>query len=273
MTNNEQQRKSVSGLRPTVFPRGTTLRSVWALLLREMVTNNAASFGGVIWGFLQPSLSVALLAMVFSAGFKSPPVGDNFAFFYATGIVPFIMYSKISGSLGDAVRANRKLLQYPRITVLDTLIARLIFTILMQTIVGISLYFVVMTLWDTKTTIVVGPIFHSTLLAIVLGFGVGVMNCWLFQVVPTWRQIWGIVTTPLFLLSCVIFSYDQVPQPFDGWLYYNPLVHVVALSRTGFYPGYPAHHVEPLYPLCIGLGLSLLGLILLNQGRARLLAR
>lgn len=260
-------------MRPTSFPRGTTVRSVWALLLREFATNNASSFGGVLWAFIRPLASVVLLTAVFSTGFRSPPVGDMFAIFYATGIVPFNLYAMIGRSLGDAVRANRKLLRYPRITVLDTLLARLVFTMLMQAIVAVLLYYVVLNVWDTKTILDFGPILQSMGLAVVLGFGIGVLNVCLFQIFPTWRLIWGVLTTPLFLLSCIVYSYEQVPQPFDEWLIYNPLIHIVALSRSGFYPGYPAHHVVPMYPLCFGVVAAIIGLIILNQGRARLLAR
>ena len=262
-----------ANLRLVAFPRGTTFRSILALILREFATNNANAFGGVLWAFVSPLASIIVATTVFSAGFKSPPVGDVFAIFYATGVVPFAMFSAVNGRLGNAIRENRKILRYPRISVMDCIISRLIFVVLIQTFVGLCIYVAILNMWNTKTVLDFGPILHAMSLAILLGFGVGSVNAYLFRVFPTWRHIWGIATTPLFLLSCVIYSYEQVPQPFDAWLIYNPLVHIVALSRTGFYHGYPAHHVEPLYPLAVGLVLSIIGLILLNQGRGKLLAR
>ena len=262
-----------TNLRPVAFPRGTTFRSIMALVLREFATNNASAFGGVAWALVTPVASIIVATAVFSAGFRNPPVGDVFAIFYATGVVPFTMFGAVNGRLGNAIRENRKILNYPRISVMDCIISRLIFVVLIQIVVGVFIYAAILNLWDTKTVLNFGPILHSMALAVLLGFGVGCINAYLFKVFPTWRHIWGIATTPLFLLSCVIYSYEQVPQPFDAWLVYNPLVHIVALSRTGFYHGYPAHHVETLYPLAVGLCLSIIGLILLNQGRGRLLAR
>lgn len=260
-------------LRPSRFPRGTMARAIWALLMREMAAGNSRAVGGVFWIFLQPLFATLFLTMIFSAGFRSPPVGDVFAIFYATGVVPFMFYMSISGQLGNAVQMNRKLLAYPRITVLDTLLARLIFVCLVQAAVGVLLIGMILMIWETKTILILTPILEAVGLAVVLGFGVGCLNAYLFSVFPTYRHIWSILTQPLFLVSCVIFPYDSIPAPFDAWLWWNPLVHIVALSRTGFYPGYPAHHVEPLYPLGVGLACAVLGLILLNQGRAALLAR
>ena len=260
-------------LRPVRFPRGTTFRAIWALLMREVDTNNGRIFGGMVWNFVQPVLGILFLTAIFSAGFRSPPVGDNFAIFYATGLMPFTLYTALSGELGVAIRANRKLLAFPRVTLIDALMARIIFVVLTQLLVTTAIYALIIWIWEPKVHLVFGPIAFSLALAALLGVGLGSVHAYVFMIFPTYRKLWGIIKQPQFLLSCVIFSYEQVPQPFDDWLWYNPLVHVVAMSRSGFYHGYSDHHVEPLYPIAFGLGLLILGLILLNQGRGHLLSR
>ena len=255
------------------FPRGTTFRAVWALLMREVATNNARAFGGVLWAFLQPVLGILFLTAIFSAGFKTPPVGTNFALFYASGFLPFTMYVTLSSQLGTAVQGNRRLLTFPRITLLDALLARVIFVVLVQLIVTVTLYMLILSIWDTKAHIVFAPLVLSLCLAIVLGIGIGCLNAYLFAIFPTYKLVWSIVTQPLFLVSCVIFPYSAIPRPFDQWLWWNPLVHVVELSRSGFYHRYDIHHVEVLYPLGLGAVACILGLVFLNQGRGRLLRR
>ena len=260
-------------LRPVRFPRGTTIRAVWALLMREMATNNARAFGGVLWAFLQPVLAILFLTAIFSAGFKTPPVGTSFALFYASGFLPFTMYAALASQLGTAVQGNRRLLTFPRITLLDAILARVIFTVLVQLIVTVALYALILSIWDTKAHIVFAPLVLSLGLAVVLGIGVGCLNAYLFAVFPTYRLIWSILTQPLFLVSCIIFPYSAIPQPFDQWLWWNPLIHVVGVSRSGFYHRYDIHHVEVLYPLGVGAVTCILGLMLLSQGRGRLLRR
>ena len=48
-------------------------------------------------------------------------------------------------------------------------------------------------------------------------------------------------------------------------MWYNPLIHIVGLMRTGFYPTYTASYVNELYVLAISLGLLCLGLIVLGR--------
>lgn len=258
-------------LRTVGLPRGTTLRAIFALLLREFATNNASALGGVMWAFIGPLATIVFMTLIFSSGFRTPPIGDVFAIFYATGVIPFSFFSVVSGNLGNTIRENSKILKYPRISVLDTLIAKFLFVVLVQSIVSVLLLVTILNIWQTKTILDFGPILYAIALATLLGFGVGTVNAYLFQMFPTWRHLWGIATAPLFLLSCIIFTFEMVPQPFSDWLDFNPLIHIVGLSRTGFYHGYSAHYVDPLYPLLLGIGFSLVGLLLLNQGRAHLL--
>lgn len=255
------------------YPRGTTLRSIYALLLRDMATANGWQFGGVLWSFVRPLAAIALMAVIFSAGFRTPPVGVNYAIFFASGVVPFGVAIALSNQLGNAIVQNRRLLRYPRIAVIDTVIARLIFVLLVQACVTVFVYSFVLTIYETKTTLVIERILWSLWLATVLGWGFGMWHAYMFTVVPTYRQVWSIASTPLFLLSCVIFPFEAVPQPFQDWLWYNPLVHVVGVSRTGFYPGYDAHYAEPLLPLLAGVTMGVLGMVLLSQERGKLLAR
>jgi len=272
--NNDVVSLKNNQLREISIPKWTTFRSVIALLMREVATNNARSYGGVLWATVTPLASVIVLTTIFSAGFKSPPIGDVFAMFYATGVVPFTLYGSVAGRIGNAVKENRKMLRYPRISIIDTIFAKLIFVLLNQTIVATLLFSFIFIYWgDTKTIFDLKLFLTAMFSAALLGLGVGTVNAYLFLIFPLWRQFWSIATTPLFILSCIVFSYEQVPQPFDEWIIYNPLVHIVALSRSAFYFGYSDHHVVPLYPICVALALLITGLLLLSQGRARLLSR
>lgn len=260
-------------LRVVSFPRGSTVRAVWALLLREFATSNTRASGGILWAFFTPIASIILLTVIFSSGFRAPPVGDVFAIYYATGIIPFAMFTSVSGQLGTCIQSNKRLLKYPRITVLDTVIARLIFTILVQIIVGFIIYTAILRVWDAKTVLNVALILKTMITAAVFGTGVGLVNLVVFPRFPSYQHIWGILTTPLFLVSCVIFPLKEVPPPFDAWLSWNPLVHFIEISRTGFYHGYHDHGLSLRYPFYLGVGLTVLGLIFTTQGRARLMAR
>ena len=75
------------------------------------------------------------------------------------------------------------------------------------------------------------------------------MNCVLFGFFPTWRNVWSVLTRPLFILSGVFFTFESVPTQFQHVLWYNPLVHVIAVMRSGFYGSYEPQFVSYPYVL------------------------
>ena len=52
-------------------------------------------------------------------------------------------------------------------------------------------------------------------------------------------------------MSCVMFMYTDVPQPFRDILWFNPLVHAVGTTRSGFYPNYRTDYISPAYVLAV----------------------
>ena len=91
-------------------------------------------------------------------------------------------------------------------------------------------------------------------LAALLGLGIGTLNCVLFTFFPTWKNVWTVLTRPLLLLSGVLFMFESVPAQFQAILWWNPLVHIIAVMRSGFYGTYDPQFVS--YPYVLGIALS-----------------
>jgi capsular polysaccharide transport system permease protein len=56
-----------------------------------------------------------------------------------------------------------------------------------------------------------------------------------------------------------------VPQPWQDFLWYNPVVHVIGQMRRAFYPTYAGDYVAISYPFGVGLALLMVALIFLNR--------
>ncbi len=66
-------------------PRGfRSLRTVSALVLREMSTTYGRSAIGYLWAFIEPTAGLVLLTLVMSIIVVAPPIGTSFALFYAS---------------------------------------------------------------------------------------------------------------------------------------------------------------------------------------------
>ncbi|TCP60572.1 capsular polysaccharide transport system permease protein [Rhodovulum bhavnagarense] len=249
---------------PARTPRRTgTARVVAALVLREMSSTYGRSALGYVWAILEPVAGIFLLTFIFSLAFRSPGIGTSFPLFFASGILPFMLYMDISQKVSTSIRFSRQLLFYPGVTFLDAIIGRLILNTFTQTMVSVIVLAGIIMIYDLDVILEPVRIAVAFSMAIALGLGIGTLNCFLLSVFPVWERTWAILNRPLFIVSCIIFLYDSVPMPYREWIWWNPLVQVVGTSRDGIYATYDASYVSELYvfgvsAICFALGMLLL---------------
>ena len=234
-------------------------------MLREMSTTYGRAPGGYLWAILDPVAGIALLATIFSVAFESPPLGDNFPFFYATGMVPFTMYNAVSGKVATSLMFSKPLLNYPTVTFVDAIFARFSLNFLTEMMVAYVVFVGLFVIFDPQVIIDMGTIIHVFCMIAVLSLGIGTLNAFLFARFQAWQRAWSIVMRPMFIISCIFFLFDTIPLPYRDWLWYNPLVHIIGMMRHGFYPTYEASYVTPLYVYGVGITCALAGLILLRR--------
>jgi lipopolysaccharide transport system permease protein/teichoic acid transport system permease protein len=66
-------------------------RLLWELTKKDFQTRYLGSYLGILWAFIQPTISVLIFWFVFQVGFKSTPV-DNFHFMVNLWNVPMVFY-------------------------------------------------------------------------------------------------------------------------------------------------------------------------------------
>lgn len=247
------------------------LRAMLALILREMATAHGRTRGGYLWAVAEPVAAVALLAVVFSVAFDQPPLGRNFALFYASGYLPFMVYSDLAQKIGVALRFSRPLLAYPAVTWWDALCARFVLNTLTHVVVIILVLGAILAIDARSPRIDAPQVMAGIALAAALGFGIGALNAYLFEATPAWERLWAILNRPLFILSGVLFLPDAVPGRYGDWLLYNPLVHVTGALRAGIYPGYAADWVDAGFVLEVAAAALLPALVLLRAHARNLL--
>jgi len=251
----------------------TSFRSVSALMLREMTTRYGRTPGGYLWAILEPLGMIILLSVAFSLLARAPSLGTSFLLFKATGFLILQIFTGLGGQVGNALSFSKPLLRYPRVTWGDALLARfilnvlVIFTVITLILTGIILY------EGVDVILRWGAILGAMGLTAALGLGVGCLNCFLFMRFPVWNQVWSIATRPLFLISGVIFLYEDMPSLAQSILWYNPILHLTGLMRMGFYPMYRPDYISLVFVgLCILIPMAF-GLLLLKRYHRELLTR
>jgi len=253
--------------------RFAAMRTMLALILREMSTRYGRTPGGYVWAILEPLGAITVLSVAFALVLRTPPIGTSFILFYSTGYMAFDLYQTLSVTVARAVNFSKPLLKYPAVTWIDAVLARFFLNSLTGILITILLLSAILVTIDARTVLNLPPVVEAMGLAMLLGLGVGVMNCALMGLFPLWEVIWSILTRPLFIASGIIFLYDNLPPLAKEVLWYNPLVHITGLMRTGFYPTYTASYVSHVYVLGVSLTLLTMGLILMGRYHREILNR
>jgi capsular polysaccharide transport system permease protein len=80
-----------------------------------------------------------------------------------------------------------------------------------------------------------------------------------------------VLNRPLFILSGIFFTFEMVPKAFQAVLWWNPIVHIIGVMRSGFYGNYNAAYVSLPYVIGIGLGTFVIGAWLLRRHASALI--
>jgi capsular polysaccharide transport system permease protein len=252
--------------RPAQRPaRITAGRSIAALGLREMVTTYGRSPGGWLWAVLEPVAAIALLSFAFSLAFHAPPLGSSFPLFYASGFLPYMLFHDISQKVAASIRFSRPLLSFGAVTYLDTLIARFLLNVLTHLVIISVVLSGILMLSGTGHYIE----FHQISIALggaaALAIGIGTLNCYLFNAFPAWERLWAIGLRPLFIISGVVFLFEDVPPDYQDLLVLNPLFHITGLMRAAIYPTYAPIYINMWFVFGLALASCVLGMLLLHR--------
>lgn len=263
-------RAHVDPRKPQRFQRP---RTIMALILREMSTRYGRAPGGYLWTILEPVGGIALLVLILAVGLqlRTPPLGVNFAFFYATGVLSLLLYQRISGAVANSILFSRALLAYPGVTFIDAILARFLVQLLTGLVVAYIILGGLLFVFDTRTLLDLPELLLAVAMIAVLGLGIGCLNAYLFPTFPLWESFWGILTFPLFLMSGIFYLFEDLPRLGQEVLWFNPLMHVTGQIRAGFFPTYRPDYISPAYVFAFGLVPMALGLMLLRKHHQRIL--
>jgi capsular polysaccharide transport system permease protein len=203
---------------------------------------------------------------------RTPPKGESFTLFYATGYLAFSMYATMVSYVTQSISANKNLLQYPIVAPFDAVVARMLLqaatsAIVASVIIAGALYTV-----RHASPISWPQVMESTILAWLLALGVALLNIVLFNKMPLYEKVFKIITRPLFLLSGVLYSVVDMPTVMRDVLLWNPLTHVVILFREGFYGGVGADGLDLPFAIesaVIAFGLGMVMFTVIPIARVR----
>jgi capsular polysaccharide transport system permease protein len=204
---------------------------------------------------------------------RRPALGTSTAVFIMSGIVPYFLYSKIASYVAGSIGGNRALLTLPPVKLHDVIVARTVLESATYIFVGCIVFFAMF--MDGITEAVpydLLPVMEAAGIAITLGVGVGMINLVIMSYFHNWMTFFGFISTPLWFFSGLWYIPEEIPEPYRGYILYNPLLHVIMLARSGFYRELKLTLLDMPYLLGFA-GITLaVGLAMVRTARRRILA-
>lgn len=238
----------------------TQARVVGALVLRETRTRFGRTQLGYLWALAEPVAFVAIFSSVFGIFSRHPPIGDTYAMFFATGLLPFNLFMVLAKSLGSAFDANQALLTYPIVKPIDTLFARSLLEIATALTVMLIVFGGLILIFEAAKPRDPFTMAAATLGLCLLGFGLGTINAVLGDMFGSWKQIFDVLAKPWMLLSAVFFTLDTLPESIRSVLSWLPMVHGVEGFRYGYFSNFHSNDLNLDYLYGWGLALTVIGL-------------
>lgn len=246
------------------------LQVAHALVMRETRTRFGANQLGYVWALVEPLLWIGTFFALFALTERSAPSGMTVVSFLVTGLVPYQLFREVSSRVVVAVDANRGLLFYPQVRPLDLVLARVV----LETATWLSVFAVLM----GAEALHAGVLRVDNLLMVLAGFALcawlggalGMILGALSLYVRSVEKVAGVLIRPIFWLSGIFYTANDVPPGLLEIIRYNPVLHCVELVRDGWFAEYTSLHVDVTYPVAVGLLLALLGLIFERASRVRI---
>jgi capsular polysaccharide transport system permease protein len=244
---------------------------VYALLLREMSSRFGKSRLGVLWVLMEPVAHLVFPIAIFGFMLERTLPGVEYPVFLTYGFLPFLLFKTICLQTMDGTRANRGLLSYRQVLLMDVFVAKALTHCAVSAVVfavvlgGLGvLGFGVLPPWPIE-------LFGVLALTLALAFGLGMLFAALGSVAPDLKSIVRLMFLPLYFMSGILFPISRFPDEWLQWLALNPVLHLVELSRDAAIANYePMRQLSVAYPLAVAMA-SLFGGLALY--RLRWLAR
>lgn len=208
---------------------------IWDLTKKEFHQRYLGSYLGILWAFIQPTITVFIFWFVFQVGFRAQPIatGIPFVLWLICGMFPWFFFSEAVGSATGAIINNSFLVKkivfevrlLPIIQILAALIIHVFFIVLLFCL------FVAYGYLPDLYNLQILYYFFCTI-CLILGISwitssLSVFSRDIAQLVNMCLQFmfWG---TPIF------WNIESIPEKYAWILELNPMYYIVSGYRDAF---------------------------------------
>ncbi|WP_047049273.1 ABC transporter permease [Vibrio mexicanus] len=219
---------------------------VFAIFLREIRGTFNDKFG-LSWALISPMIMIVVLVGIRVGLGSSETHGMPTVFFVVYGVILVQFFLGVLGTTANAIQKNKPLYAFRQVQPISSVLAISGFELLVKFFLVVLLiviaYFSQLEMKMADPIEVLLNVFRVWLLATSIGLIFSISKCY----VPEMNKVQALVTRPIFFISGIFFSLQDIPRDYWPYLTWNPLLHAVELTRYAAYPPYGNEGVSYFY--------------------------
>lgn len=231
--------------------RKRSLLKVWsdvifAIFLREIKSKFNDKLG-IAWSVISPVAFIFVLSFLRGRmdGGETHTIPTFLFMVYGMILVQFFL--GILDASSGAIQKNKPLYAFRQVQPISSILAVCGFEFSVKFFVVITIGFICFLLkidiQIVDATAIILNMIKVWLIAMSVGTVLGLSFCY----VPELKKVQQLATRPLFFISGIFFSLQDIPKEYWHFLDWNPLLHAVELTRYAAYPSYGNEAVSYFY--------------------------
>lgn len=231
-----------------------------ALFMREMKTRFGKYRLGYLWAVITPVAHLLVMLFIFGYIMHRTMPDISFPIFLINGIIPYFIFSDISVRSIKAIEANQGLFNYRPVKPIDTIIARAALEFIIYIVVYVLLMTFMIIIGEQYSLSGMLLLCCTWFFLFIFSCGVGLIFMVVGNLMSETEKFLPVIIKPFYFISCVMFPLHSVPKEYWPFLLWNPIVHVVELSREAVVNNYISEGVELSYLAICSLSIFFIGL-------------
>lgn len=205
-----------------------------AMSKNELKSRYNGNYGGVLWAFVQPSVTIGIFWFVFSVGFKSAPVNDvAFILWLVAGMVPWFFFSEAVSLATHSVVESSFLVKkivfevslLPLVKIVSAFVVHLFFVFMVM-----GMY----VLYGHSPSVYWVQVLYYMISSLVLVVGISLFSSSVIVFFKDMGQLVGMGVQFGFWLTPIFWSLSMLPMEYHWIFKLNPMYYITQGFRECF---------------------------------------
>jgi capsular polysaccharide transport system permease protein len=219
---------------------------IYAIFLREVKSQSSDKFG-IAWSVISPVIFIFMLSYLRGRMDGGDAHGIPTFFFMTYGLIFVQFFLGLVASTSTGIKKHKPLYAFRQVQPISSILAITILESLIKVfvilVVGVICFILQFDIHISDPLSLLLILFKVAILSMSIGVIFALATCY----VPEVDKIRSLIMRPMFFISGIFFSLQDIPPEYWPYLTWNPLLHAVELARYAAYHQYGDTGVSNVY--------------------------